>query len=164
MKSPVRPNFESIMNDSTNVSSRREFIKTTGRVAAASALAGIAIPYVHAAGDDTLQVALIGCGGRGTGAAKDAMMVKRGPVKLVAMADVFDNRLDGSYEALSGDHECGSRMDVTPERKFIGFDAYQTAGLSMGSFYLCDSERAERIHGKAVGGGWIQCPQVAQAR
>jgi predicted dehydrogenase len=127
MKSPVRPNFESIMNDSTNVSSRREFIKTTGRVAAASALAGIAIPYVHAAGDDTLQVALIGCGGRGTGAAKDAMMVKRGPVKLVAMADVFDNRLDGSYEALSGDHECGSRMDVTPERKFIGFDAYQHA-------------------------------------
>jgi predicted dehydrogenase len=115
------------MNDSTNVSSRREFIKTTGRVAAASALAGIAIPYVHAAGDDTLQVALIGCGGRGTGAAKDAMMVKRGPVKLVAMADVFDNRLDGSYEALSGDHECGSRMDVTPERKFIGFDAYQHA-------------------------------------
>jgi hypothetical protein len=90
-------------------------------------LAGIAIPYVHAAGDDTLQVALIGCGGRGTGAAKDAMMVKRGPVKLVAMADVFDNRLDGSYEALSGDHECGSRMDVTPERKFIGFDAYQHA-------------------------------------
>jgi len=127
MKSPVRPNFESIMNASTNVSSRREFIKTTGRVAAASALAGIAIPYVHAAGDDTLQVALIGCGGRGTGAAKDAMMVKRGPVKLVAMADVFDNRLDGSYEALSGDHECGSRMDVTPERKFIGFDAYQHA-------------------------------------
>jgi predicted dehydrogenase len=115
------------MNDSTNVSSRREFIKTTGRVAAASALAGIAIPYVHAAGDDTLQVALIGCGGRGTGAAKDAMMVKRGPVKLVAMADVFDNWLDGSYEALSGDHECGSRMDVTPERKFIGFDAYQHA-------------------------------------
>jgi hypothetical protein len=46
---------ESIMNASTNVSSRREFIKTTGRVAAASALAGMAVPYVHAAGDETLQ-------------------------------------------------------------------------------------------------------------
>jgi predicted dehydrogenase len=72
-------------------------------------------------------VALIGCGGRGTGAAKDAMMVKRGPVKLVAMADVFTNRLSESYDALSGDHECATRMDVPAERKFIGFDAYQHA-------------------------------------
>jgi predicted dehydrogenase len=116
------------MNESIiNVSSRREFIKTTGRVAAFSALAGMAVPYVHAAGDETLQVALIGCGGRGTGAAKDAMMVKRGPVKLVAMADVFNNRLDGSYDTLSKDRDCGSRVDVPPERKFIGFDAYQHA-------------------------------------
>jgi len=115
------------MNESINVSSRREFIKTTGRVAAVSALAGVAIPYVHAAGDETLQVALVGCGGRGTGAAKDAMMVKRGPVKLVAMADVFPHRLNSSFEALSGDRECGARVDVTAERKFIGFDAYQHA-------------------------------------
>jgi predicted dehydrogenase len=115
------------MNESTNFSSRREFIKTTGRVAAVSALAGMVVPYVHAAGDETLQVALIGCGGRGTGAAKDAMMVQRGPVKLVAMADVFPNRLNSSYEALSGDRECGARVDVPAERKFIGFDAYQHA-------------------------------------
>ncbi len=81
------------MNESTNSTSRREFIKTTGRLAAASALAGMAVPYVHAAGNDTLQVALIGCGGRGTGAAGQAMSVKRGPVKLVAMADVFEERL-----------------------------------------------------------------------
>ncbi len=57
------------MNDSLPPTSRREFIKTTGRIAAVSALAGITVPYVHAQGGDTIQVALVGCGGRGTGAA-----------------------------------------------------------------------------------------------
>jgi hypothetical protein len=76
-------------NLSSNVSSRREFIKTTGRLAAASALAGMAVPYVHAAGNETLQLALIGCGGRGTGTIANAAAVKNGRVKLVAMADVF---------------------------------------------------------------------------
>ena len=89
------------MNDSTNLSSRREFIKTTGRVAAVSALAGMAVPYVHAEGNETLQVALIGCGGRGTGAAANAMDVKHGPVKLVAMADVFSDRLNSSFDNLN---------------------------------------------------------------
>src|SRR5579872_149505 len=113
------------MNESTNVSSRREFIKTTGRIAAASALAGIAIPHVHAAGNDSFQIALIGCGGRGTGAAANAMDVKNGPVKLVAMADVFNYRLKESYDALSRGY--GDRMDVPPERQFIGFDGYKHA-------------------------------------
>ena len=81
-------------------SSRRHFLKSTGQVAAAATtLAGLAIPRVHAATDDTLQVALIGCGGRGTGAAVNALSVKQGPVKLVAMADVFENRLEGSLNA-----------------------------------------------------------------
>jgi len=62
------------MNDSSNtLSSRREFIKTTGRIAAVSALAGVALPHVHAAGSDVIQLALVGCGGRGTGAANDAL-------------------------------------------------------------------------------------------
>jgi hypothetical protein len=113
------------MNEATSLPSRREFIKTTGRVAAASALAGLAVPYVHAAGNETLQVALIGCGGRGTGAAFNAVTVKNGPVKLVAMADIFTHRLNGSYDALS--KEQGDKMDVPQERKFIGFDAYQHA-------------------------------------
>ena len=76
--------------DSPSGSSRREFIKTSVRVAAISALAGITLPDVHAAGTDTLQLALVGCGGRGTGAAGNAFSTsKLGPVKLVAMADVF---------------------------------------------------------------------------
>src|ERR1051326_7313305 len=115
-----------LMNDSSNnPTSRREFIKTTGRLAAASALAGVAIPNVHAAGSELIQVALIGCGGRGTGAAKDAVSAKGGPVKLVAMADVFENRLRDSYDGLA--RECSAKMDVPPERKFIGFDAYKHA-------------------------------------
>ncbi|HZM01716.1 MAG TPA: hypothetical protein VFC44_01725 [Candidatus Saccharimonadales bacterium] len=113
------------MNETISVTSRREFIKTTGRIAAVSALAGVAIPAVHAAGDDTIQVALIGCGGRGTGAAGQAMDVKRGPLKLVAMADVFQDRLDNSYAELSKEHS--AKMDVPPERRFIGFDGYKHA-------------------------------------
>jgi len=113
------------MNETTNVSSRRDFIKTTGRVAAVSALAGMTIPYVHAEGNETLQVALIGCGGRGGGAAANAMEVKKGPVKLVAMADVFSNRLNGTYDGLASKYSAS--MDVPPDRKFIGFDGYRHA-------------------------------------
>ena len=113
------------MNKATSPSSRREFIKTTGRIAAASAFAGMGIPCVHAAGNETLQLALIGCGGRGTGAVANAMSVNNNPVKLVAMADVFASRLNESCDALSRDHL--DKMDLPPERKFIGFDAYQHA-------------------------------------
>lgn len=84
------------MNPADRSSSRREFLKNTGRMAAASALAGVAIPHVHAAEDNLIQLALIGCGGRGSGAAADAMSVRQGPVKLVAMADVFETRLQSS--------------------------------------------------------------------
>ena len=79
----IEPNLSS--------STRRDFIKTTGKFAAVSALAGVAIPQVHAAGSDTIQIALIGCGGRGTGAADNALSTKSGPIKLVAMADVFED-------------------------------------------------------------------------
>ncbi|HXT39539.1 MAG TPA: gfo/Idh/MocA family oxidoreductase [Candidatus Angelobacter sp.] len=114
------------MNEtSTNLTSRREFIKSTGRIAAASALAGVAIPHVHAAENNTLQIALIGCGGRGTGAAANALDVHTGPTKLVAMADVFDYRLKSSYDAVKR-HSPG-KVDVPDDRKFIGFDAYRKA-------------------------------------
>jgi len=115
------------MNDSSSkfLTTRREFIKTSGKIAAASALAGVALPSVHAAGDDLIQVALVGCGGRGTGAANNALTCKGGPMKLVAMADVFQNRLNGSFDALK--NACGDRLDVPQDRKFIGFDAYQKA-------------------------------------
>jgi predicted dehydrogenase len=105
--------------------SRREFLKNTGRIATASALAGVALPYVHASGSDMIQVALVGCGNRGTGAVTQALSTTSGPIKLVAMADVFPHRLKGSAERLTKDY--GPKMDVPEERKFIGFDAYKEA-------------------------------------
>jgi predicted dehydrogenase len=108
-----------------HLSSRREFLKNTGRLAAASALAGVAIPRVHAAGSDLIQVALVGCGGRGTGAASQALSTKTGPIKLLAMADIFEGKLNRSYENLAKDHQ--SQTDVPPDRRFIGFDGYKQA-------------------------------------
>ncbi len=114
------------MNETTpKITSRREFLKEAGTLAAVSALAGAALPYVHAAEDHTINIALIGCGGRGTGAAENALSVKNGPIKLVAMADVFGDRLRSSFNGLS--RRFGDKVDVPDDRKFIGFDAYQKA-------------------------------------
>lgn len=114
------------MNSShQNSTNRREFIKSTGKWAAASALANVAIPAVHAAGSDMIQIVLIGCGGRGGGAAANALSVKRGPIKLVAMADIFQERLDTDLGKLK--QKFPSQVDVPPERQFIGFDAYKKA-------------------------------------
>ena len=104
--------------------SHRELPTGSGTLAAAGALAGVALPHVHAAGSDQVSVALIGCGGRGGGAASNAMS-QSGPPKLVAMADVFDHRLKSSYETLKRKHK--DQVDVPEDRKFIGFDAYKGA-------------------------------------
>jgi len=105
--------------------SRREFLKNTGRIAAAGALAGGIANRIYAAGNSTIKVVLIGCGGRGTGAASNALSVKNGPTKLVAMADVFANRLSRSYDNLKKMH--GELVDVPEDRKFVGFDGYKKA-------------------------------------
>ena len=114
------------MNENTNQGlSRRDLLKSTGKVAAAAALAGSIVPHVHAAEDNTIQVALIGCGGRGTGAAANALSTSSGPIKLVAMGDVFENRLEPSYRQLSKRFD--KQVDVPEDRRFIGFDAYRKA-------------------------------------
>ncbi len=105
--------------------SRREFLRDTGRLAAVSALSAGMVPRMYAAENNTIQIALVGCGGRGSGAAANAMSVKRGPVKLVAMADVFENRLAGSYQSLQ--EKYADKMDVPEGRRFVGFDAYRKA-------------------------------------
>jgi predicted dehydrogenase len=104
--------------------SRREFLKDTASIAAASAFAGIA-PRIYAGQNNTINVVLVGCGGRGTGAADNALSVNQGPLKLVAMADVFENRLKSNYDNLKRMH--GDQVDVPEDRKFIGFDAYKKA-------------------------------------
>lgn len=107
------------------LSSRREFIANTGRLAAVSALAGVAIPRVHAAGNETLQLALVGCGGRGAGAAVNALSVKDGSTKLVAIADVFPERLREKADAIK--RQFAAKGDVPKDRQFLGFDAYKKA-------------------------------------
>lgn len=108
-------------------SSRRVFLARTAAAGAGavSALAGVALPAVHAAGDDTVRLALIGCGGRGSGAVANAMEVSGGPIQLVAMADLFENRLAGAHRVLS--EQFGSRVDVPRDRQFVGFDAFRHA-------------------------------------
>jgi predicted dehydrogenase len=106
--------------------SRRDFFKSTGAIAAAGALSGVAIPSVHAGEENTIRLALVGCGGRGTGAAENALSAKDGgPIKLVAMADVFENKLKGSYKNLQ--ERFSPQMDVPADRQFLGFDAYKKA-------------------------------------
>ena len=111
--------------------SRREFLAIGGKVAAGSALAGVAIPHVHAAEDNTIKLALSGCGGRGGGAVGNAMNSPHGPVKLVAMADVVEDRIANALKRLS--KPFGDRMDVPKERQFVGFDAYKKAIDCLGS-------------------------------
>jgi len=112
-------------------SSRREFLKWSGKLTAASAVAAMAVPYVHAAEDNTIRLALIGCGGRGCGAVGNAMNSPNGPVKLVAIADVVEGRLTAAHKNLS--KRFGDRVDVPKERQFIGFDAYKKAIDCLGS-------------------------------
>lgn len=111
-------------NSNSPITTRRDFIKTTSAIAATSALAGVMLPHVHAAGSDTVQVALVGCGGRGTGAAGQAVSTK-GPVALSAMADVFEERLESSYGLLKNKFK--DRIDVPKDKRFIGFDGYKHA-------------------------------------
>jgi hypothetical protein len=102
---------------------RRNLLKTGGVAAVASTLS--LAPFVHAAQNSQLQVALVGCGGRGTGAAANALSTKSGPIKLVAMADVFTDRLNGSLKNLQGGFE--KQVECPEDRRFIGFDGYQKA-------------------------------------
>jgi len=118
-------------------STRRDFIKQT-TMAAGSLMA---MPLVTEAGffntsvDETIRVALIGCGGRGTGAALQAMLANRN-VRLVAMADAFRDRLDDCYRNLMQDDlsdwsgvagNVKAQMAVAEENKFVGFDGYRQA-------------------------------------
>jgi predicted dehydrogenase len=106
---------------------RRNFISNSGKLATGSALAGVALPVVHGKSSDTTKIALVGCGGRGTGAASNALSVSaaNGPTKLVAMADVFQSKMDRSYNGLINKHK--DKVDVPEERRFIGFDGYEKA-------------------------------------
>jgi predicted dehydrogenase len=128
---------------------RRGFLQTTavgGALAATLPLAS----NVHAAGSDVLRVGLIGCGGRGTGAAAQALKADRN-VKLVAMGDAFQDRLDESVSTLKDDEAIAAKVDVKPEHRYVGFDAYQkvlAAGVDV--VLLCTPPHFRPAHLKAA--------------
>jgi myo-inositol 2-dehydrogenase / D-chiro-inositol 1-dehydrogenase len=115
---------------------RRSFIKTSAALTGGAMLSGLPLAQAaHNLVDDTIRVALIGCGGRGTGAALQALLTKQN-VKLVAMADAFQQRLDDAYKAITADEisdwsgvegSVKHRVDVPVERRYVGFDAYKKA-------------------------------------
>ncbi len=125
---------------------RRDFLKTSGTALAAAALTGAIARPGYAAENNTIKLALIGCGGRGTGATAQALST-RGPVKLWAMADVFEHRLQSSLASLKEGHE--KQLDVPPERQFIGLDGFKKAmdSLDKGDVVLLTTPPAFRpIH------------------
>jgi predicted dehydrogenase len=105
--------------------SRRDFMKASAAAALGSALPAMPIPMVHAAGQDTIKAALIGCGGRGSGAAEDSLKAAatlKMNVKFLAVADAFESRAKGAAGSLNK-----KGGDIPPERTFSGLDAYQKA-------------------------------------
>lgn len=107
---------------------RREFCKNTS-LAAGGGLLLSSLPFSASAyvqGSDIIKVAVVGCGGRGTGAANQALSADEG-VKVVALADAFRDRLDECYNTLSERYGDSGRLEVPEEHKFTGFDAYKDA-------------------------------------
>ncbi len=109
----------------SGASSRRDFLRRSGAAAAGSVLAAAAMPRMYAGEDNTIRLALIGCGGRGGGAAANAMKAPGGPVKLWAMADLFERRLTASHKGLGKRY--AKQVEVPKDRQFVGFDAYKKA-------------------------------------
>ncbi|HYT88956.1 MAG TPA: Gfo/Idh/MocA family oxidoreductase [Gemmataceae bacterium] len=137
------------MNDPTPAAnSRRDFLKTSAATATALSLASV--PFVHAGGTDTLKVGLIGCGGRGTGAAVNALRGDRN-VTLWALGDAFRDRLDSSLASVRRENGLANQINVTPERCFVGFDAYQRvidSGVHV--VLLCTPPHFRPIHLRAA--------------
>lgn len=104
--------------------SRRDFIKTSALVTGGLMTSPFVLPGAYAAPVNELKLAIIGCGGRGTGAAFQALATGHN-IKIVALADAFRDRLDTAYNALN--EKYGDKLAVSEDMKFVGFDAYKDA-------------------------------------
>ncbi len=120
---------------------RRNFLKTTAAAAAGTSLAIPTLAGAHAAGSDVIRVGVIGCGGRGSGAAGNVLESAPG-VKIVAMGDAFKDRLDESLANLKKKH--ADKIEVTPDRCFVGFDAYQKVIASDANYIILATPPAFR--------------------
>ena len=116
------------MTDATP-NTRRDFLKTSSAAAIGAGLLGSLSRNAFAAGDETIKIGIVGCGGRGTGATSQALSTARdanetaGPVKLVAMGDAFADHLESKYTLLKT--KFGDQVQVDDDHKFTGFDAYK---------------------------------------
>ncbi len=120
-------------------SSRRDFLKRGGALAAGATLLGSMTPAVHAAEDNTIRLALIGCGSRGTGAVENAFSVPdSGPIELYATADLYEAPIEQKLAHLKK-RGFEDRVNVSDDRKFVGFDAYRKAidTLKPGDIAMC---------------------------
>jgi len=111
--------------DKLGTVTRRDFLKASAATAVLLGSGTMGLTQgAWAKGSDVLRVGVIGCGGRGTGAAYDC--INSSPnVKIVALGDLFKDRLDGCYKNLTGNKDAKDKVDLTPDRCFVGFDAYQ---------------------------------------
>ncbi len=133
------------MTERSHPASRRDFLKATGATLAGGAL----LSNVHAAGGDLLKVGLVGCGGRGTGAAAQALRADKN-VKLVAMADAFADRLADSLNRLKDDAEIAAKIDVKDDHRFVGFDAYKQVIACCDVVLLATPPHFRPLHLKAA--------------
>ena len=106
---------------------RREFLKRSMLLVAAGVAAGTRRPRLRRprGRQRPVRIGLVGCGGRGTGAAAEALTADPN-VKLVALADLFEDRLLSSIATLKKNQDLAGKIDVPPERRFVGFEAYKT--------------------------------------
>jgi len=125
MKQQTKRHTLSSLWTEPNKPSRRQFLSQSGTLVAGSVLTVVSLSRIHAAQNNTIRLALVGCGGRGTGAVADAFSTMGGPVRLYAMADLFEQRLQNSLNNLT--KSFADKIDVPPKRQFFGFDAYKKA-------------------------------------
>lgn len=111
--------------DTNNRMARRDFLKASAGIATAVSASGLlGGKSAEAQAPEKLRVGLIGCGGRGTGAARD-VLTGTPDTELYAMGDLFQDRLDGSLARLQKDKNVADKVNVSEDRRFAGFDAYQ---------------------------------------
>ncbi|HTF87491.1 MAG TPA: Gfo/Idh/MocA family oxidoreductase [Planctomycetota bacterium] len=130
--------------------SRRTFLRGTSASVATAAIAPyIAAKSMRPGGSEMLKVGLVGCGGRGTGAASEALRADKN-VKLVALGDVFSDHLEASLKTLQGEAELKDKLDVPPDRRFVGFDAYKKVIEASDVVLLCTTPHFRPLHMRAA--------------
>jgi predicted dehydrogenase len=137
-------------NDSSP--SRRDFLKVSGAALVGGALVPVAAALpnfaVHQQGSSVLKVGLLGCGGRGTGAAQQALAADPA-TELVAMGDVFGDMLENSLQSLKADKDVGARVKVDDGHKFVGLDAYKHVIAASDVVLLCTTPAFRPLHLRA---------------